>query len=342
MIQAQGLTVRVPGFTLGPVDLEVPQGSFFALVGPTGSGKTMLLEALAGLTRVSGGVVSLGGRDVTNVPPEKRGMGVVYQDSALFPHMSVCKNIAYGRRYGRAMPQKDLDRLIETLGLSRLLDRRVVRLSGGEKQRTALARALAVDPEIILLDEPLSSLDPGFRRDIRNLLKELHRELGRTFFMVTHDFGEALFLADRAAIIHNGRLVQEGTAGDIFRRPANPWAADFVGMKNVFPARFENGSAQAGELTLPLSVPAPDGAQYIGLRPEDVWLAQSPDNGPGMFCAPCLVVGVSPEGWQYEIQVRTGELTVAALAPASAFAGPPPGPGDELWLTVRPDRIHAF
>ena len=202
MIELRDLRVDLPGFHLGEITLTVGRGEFFALMGPTGSGKTLILESVAGLVRADGGSILLNGRDVTSLPPERRGVGLVYQDHALFPHMTVTRNITYGRRYhgmDKAEGLRLARELMEILGLTRVADRKPANLSGGERQRTALARALACRPSVLLLDEPLSSLDPQFREDVRRNLADLHASAGTTFLMVTHDFVDALTLAGRAA-----------------------------------------------------------------------------------------------------------------------------------------------
>jgi molybdate/tungstate transport system ATP-binding protein len=193
------------------------------------------------------------GRDVTGLPPERRGVGIVYQDCALFPHLSVEKNIHYGLRYHNGSNSNGRARcrdLVERLGLADLLDRSVTTLSGGEKQRVALARALATAPSVLLLDEPLASLDPCFREEIRDLFRSLHQETGITVLMVTHDFTDAHTLAQRVAILHDGRIEQTGTAETVFRRPATTFVADFVGMRNVLPVRVENGVLSVDSLNL--------------------------------------------------------------------------------------------
>ncbi len=233
MIRIENLCVRLPDFSLDRINLHVADGEFFILLGPTGAGKTVLLESVAGLVPVSSGRIHLNGRNVTHLCPEKRGVGIVYQDSALFPHLTVKDNIRYGLRYQKDSPDKapmKFDPLVEALGIGHLLHRNATTLSGGEKQRVALARALIVAPALLLLDEPLSALDPNFREEIRDILKDLHRNTGVTILMVTHDFAEARYLAQHIAVINNGRLEQTGTVDAVFLKPATAFTARFVGM----------------------------------------------------------------------------------------------------------------
>lgn len=275
MIRLAGLNIRLPNFSLDDVDLEVAQGEFFALIGPTGSGKTLLLDSIAGLIKPNSGRIWIGDREVTGTPPERRGAGIVYQDYALFPHLNVLKNITYGLRYLAADQDLALARTLELsrkLGIDHLLDRSIINLSGGEKQRVCLARALAVEPKVLLLDEPLSALDPNFRDEIQAMLAELHRDTGLTCLMVTHDFNEVRTLAQRAAVIGEGRIRQIGKVHDIFQRPNSPLVARFVGAKNLFPAQFSAGQAQAGPLKLAITSSQHSGAGHIYIRPENIRL----------------------------------------------------------------------
>ncbi|MBW1776786.1 MAG: ATP-binding cassette domain-containing protein [Deltaproteobacteria bacterium] len=232
MIRIENLEVDLGSFSLRRIDLDIGRGEFFILLGPTGAGKTVLLEAVAGLLPVTGGRILADGQDITALPPEKRGIGIVYQDYALFPHLSVMENIRFGLRYTRMEKQKEaswVEGLVQRLGLDKLVHRQVSRLSGGEKQRTAVARALAVKPAVMLLDEPLSALDPNFRQDIRNLLTQIHTEFGMTILLVTHDFSEVLELGSRMAVLNNGLIEQSGTVDRVFSRPATEFVARFLG-----------------------------------------------------------------------------------------------------------------
>src|SRR5690349_10873594 len=206
MIRLDGVTVQAGGFTLGPVTLEVPAGGYALLIGPTGSGKTTLLEAVAGHQAPVTGKVWLHGEEVTSLPPERRGVGFVYQDHLLFPHLSVAENIAYGLgAWGSGIgPRVQL--LAHALGITSLLERGVERLSGGERQRVALARALAPRPSVLLLDEPFAALDPSTRSGLRRTLLDLQRLEQVTILQVSHDFDEALRLGDLVAVMSEGRV----------------------------------------------------------------------------------------------------------------------------------------
>ncbi|MDY0168961.1 MAG: ABC transporter ATP-binding protein [Thermoguttaceae bacterium] len=253
MIRCERLTYSVGSFRLKDVTLEVADGEYFVLLGPPGSGKSMLLECLCGLNRVDSGRLLLDGQDVTDWEPRRRGIGYVPQDYALFPHLSVRRNIASGL-VARGEPQEEVVRRVaemtDMLGIAHLLDRRIAGLSGGERQRVALGRALAVRPRVLLLDEPVSALDEQTRDRLCRLLKRLHREMRTTTVHVCHNFAEMLAVADSAGVIDGGRILQTGSPADVFNRPVNVRVAEFVQAGNLFPAEAELVDGQV-RLTLP-------------------------------------------------------------------------------------------
>jgi putative spermidine/putrescine transport system ATP-binding protein len=223
------------GQTIGPVSLSVERGEMLSLLGPSGCGKTTVLRMIAGFVAPTSGMIRLRGADLTHTPPHRRGAALVFQNFALFPHLSVFDNIAFGpRRHGVARGElaRRVDRLIGMMGLDGLTERRPAALSGGQQQRVALARALAVEPAVILLDEPFSSLDTKLRENTRTELRRLQQEIGFTAILVTHDQGEALSISDRIAIMNAGRLEQVGTAQLVYHRPATRFVADFIGKAN--------------------------------------------------------------------------------------------------------------
>ncbi len=343
MIRASRLSIHLPGFAVQEVDLSVAQGEFFALIGPTGSGKTLILEALAGLIRPTKGRVLLEGRDVTSLPPEKRRIGIVYQDNALFPHLSVSKNITYGLRYTPNGEGQRVERLLETLGLAPLRDRDVTTLSGGEAQRVALARALAVEPRVLLLDEPLSALDPAFRHELQVLLKRLHQDTGLTCLMVSHDFGEVMSLAQRVAVLNQGRLEQTGGVEDIFQRPATPFVARFVGMKNVFAAEFRGRTAQVGELSLILDCEPPKLDGHVAMRPDKVRVELNGEAvRPGENRFGGRLRGILDLGPIWEARVDSGGLDFCCLISAEQAGRLIPLVGQRVSLGVRAGDIHII
>ncbi|MBV9014253.1 MAG: ABC transporter ATP-binding protein [Alphaproteobacteria bacterium] len=225
---------------LDRVSLSAAGGEFIALLGASGCGKTTLLRAICGFTALGSGAIVVGGRDVTRLSPDKRNIAMVFQSYALWPHMTVAQNIGYGlklRHAGRAEITARINELLAMLQLDGLAARKVTALSGGQRQRVALGRALAVNPQILLLDEPLSNLDARIREDVRHEIKTLQRRLGITTVHVTHDRQEAMVMADRIAILDAGRVAQIGTPEEIYNRPASPFVASFMGASNVLPLR---------------------------------------------------------------------------------------------------------
>ncbi|MBP2324045.1 multiple sugar transport system ATP-binding protein [Kibdelosporangium banguiense] len=261
------------------LDLEIADGEFFALLGPSGCGKTTLLRTIAGLEAATEGSVSIGERDVTTVEPGKRKVAMVFQDYALFPHMTVSENIAYPlrvRRQPKARQREVAERTARSLSLAELLDRRPGQLSGGQQQRVALARAVAIDADVLLLDEPLSNLDARLRLEARTFLKRLQQEIGVTTVFVTHDQAEALALADRIAVMESGRIRQLGSPREVFGRPADTFVANFIGSTpmNLIDGAIENGLLAVAGAKLPSPVDLSDDSKVIvGIRPEYLTLA---------------------------------------------------------------------
>ncbi len=274
---------------LRDVSVTVEPGEFFALLGPSGSGKSTLLRLIAGFAEAQSGRILIGGRDVTGVPPWKRNVGMVFQSYALWPHMSVARNVAFGleeRRLPRDEVRRRTEAALELVGLSDYGSRRPSQLSGGQQQRVALARTLAIEPQVLLLDEPLSNLDAKLRVQMRRELLRLHKRLGITTIFVTHDQEEAMTICDRIAVLDQGVIQQIGTPLELFDRPANRFVAQFVGSVNLFEGairRREVGwvlSGEAfGELTLPERFVGEERAHVqMAFRPHAVTF--SPPAGP--------------------------------------------------------------
>ena len=345
MIRIENLNIRLLQFHLRDINLEIEENEFFMLMGPTGAGKTVLLEAIAGLIRADGGKIFIRGREVTALPSEKREVGIVYQDQALFPHLSVLENITYGFRFRRVDKEegrKRLRRLTTLLDVDHLLSRLPLNLSGGEKQRVALARALIVQPHVLLLDEPLSAIDPVFREEIRNALKRVHQNSNTTFLMVTHDFGEALALADRGAVIHRGAIEQVGAIHDIFQRPASVAVAEFVGMKNLFEATFQNGSASVQGKQVLLARRADPHHRHVAVRPEDVMVDKDSVSPNRANTFRGVVSAVADQGFTYEVHVRTGDLTFKALVTKKSLVGLGLREGLDVFISFDPASVHTF
>jgi iron(III) transport system ATP-binding protein len=278
-LKLEGIEKRFGTFTaLKGVDLQIDQGEFVCFLGPSGCGKTTLLRIIAGLEAQSAGRIEQAGQDISRLPPSARDYGIVFQSYALFPNLSVADNVAYSlvnRKVSQAQVRQRVDELVRLVGLPGSQDKYPSQLSGGQQQRIALARALATSPGLLLLDEPLSALDAIVRVHLRQEIRSLQRTLGVTTIMVTHDQEEALSVADRIVVMNHGVIEQVGTPEQVYREPASPFVADFVGRVNVLPATVV-GAAQLriGATVFETSGPAPQvppGSEIkVYLRPEDV------------------------------------------------------------------------
>jgi sulfate transport system ATP-binding protein len=271
---------------LDRIDLEIREKEFLGLLGPSGSGKTTLLRILAGLEFPDAGTVRFDGRDALSIPLAERDVGFVFQQYALFGHMTVFENIAFGLRVRprKKRPSSDtiakrVNELLELVQLKDFGDRFPAQLSGGQRQRVALARALAVEPKVLLLDEPFGALDAKVRVELRRWLREIHDRTGLSTVFVTHDQEEALDLADRVSIMNKGRIEQIGTPAEIYEGPETPFVFDFLGRTNAFACEVKNGKAKLGDKTFPVE-DVPDGNAVAFVRPHDIILAATAGDGP--------------------------------------------------------------
>ncbi|ETR76913.1 ABC transporter ATP-binding protein [Afipia sp. P52-10] len=288
-IDLKAIDLRIEGVSLAygdnrvlnSIDLSVAPGEFFALLGPSGCGKTTLLRLIAGFAEADSGRVIVGGKDISHLPPWKRDVGMVFQSYALWPHLSVARNVAFGleeRRVPRAEVTRRVTAALDLVGLTRLADRRPSQLSGGQQQRVALARTIAVEPKILLLDEPLSNLDAKLRIQVRRELRDLQQRLGLTTILVTHDQEEANTICDRVAVMNAGEIQQVGPPTELYEAPANLFVANFLGTANILAGRPQGAGSQrafdAGHgLRIPIAPDAaiPEGARMV-FRPQDVTL----------------------------------------------------------------------
>jgi molybdopterin-binding protein len=334
MIRVEGLRLRAGAFELRDISFEVEAGGYALILGPTGSGKTTLLDAIAGHAPLLEGRVTLREQDVTGWPPERRGLGIVYQQYHLFPHLTVRANLGYGlRRSPLSIAERHarVEDLAGRLGITGLLDRSVTHLSGGEQQRVALGRALAPRPSILLLDEPFAAVDPASRRGLRRELRALHEQEGITTLQVTHDFDDALRLGDWVAVLSEGRIAQAGTPEEVFRYPNSAGVAHFVGAGNViagrvrrtgpatgepprFPAQF-----QSDELVLDVLAER-EGPAHAVLRPEDILLSREAHPSSARNRLSARVVRLERLGPAVQVHLDVGRPLVAAITSASAEA----------------------
>jgi ABC-type sugar transport system ATPase subunit len=322
------------------LDLEARDGELLAVVGPSGSGKTTALRVAAGLDEVSAGTISIGGRDVTSEPPARRNVSMVFQNYAIFPHLTVAENISFGLRARGTRRREAAERAraaAALVGCAEVLERMPHQLSGGERQRVAVARALVREPDLFLLDEPLSNLDALLRVEMRAELKRLHQRVEPTMVYVTHDQFEALTLGDRVAVLDGGAVQQIGSADDLYRRPANRFVARFVGSPsmNLLPAAADGPVVVAG----PFRLHAPEAAAHaarapmeVGVRPEHV--AVTPD-GDGAAATVDVVDAAGNETFLH--LVAEAHNLVARVGPELR-----PAPGSVVRVTVDPARAYLF
>jgi multiple sugar transport system ATP-binding protein len=316
---------------LNGVSLTVPDGEFLALLGPSGCGKTTLLRIIAGLETQTTGRVLIGDRDVSSLPPRKRGLAMVFQNYAVFPHMKVRDNVGFGLRMAgadAARIEKQVARAAALLHIEPYLDRYPAQLSGGQRQRVAVARALAVEPAVMLMDEPLSNLDALLRLEMRAELKAVLRDAGTTTIYVTHDQTEAMGLADRIAVMHQGSVMQIGTPTEVYRQPRNSIVGRFVGSPpmNFLRVPVTNGHVALGSLSL-VAPASPDGMIQLGIRPEDLDITAD-----GM---PFGTRVAEPMGSHLLLTGDYGDQMLRVVAPPELQVRP----GETLHLRPRTDRI---
>lgn len=344
-LELRSVRKRLGSFVLPELDLTVEDGEYFVLLGPSGVGKTVLLEMIAGLLIPDAGEIHWGGRDITRYPPERRGFAIVYQDYALFPHMTVMQNIVYGLRsrgLPRAKAEQRAEALAEQLNILSLLDRKPRTLSGGEQQRVALARALVVAPPLLLLDEPLSAVDVPTRRHLQGELKRIQQQVGATFIHVTHDVLEAVALGHRVGVMHGGRLHQVGTPEELVRRPSNREVAAFLGMRNIFAGSpCPDGYCSVQGVKIHVGERA-DQYRHIWIRPEEILLSGAAFESSARNQFRCVV-----EGWEFrqvlvEVQLRLGELRLSALITYASFEELTVGQGTQLYATFKSSSVHCF
>ena len=331
------------------LDLDIQRGEFLTLLGPSGSGKTTTLMMLAGFEVPTGGEILLDGRSLASVPAHKRSMGMVFQNYALFPHMSVADNLAYPLRR-RGMPKPEIaaavQRAIAMVKLTGLEQRYPAQLSGGQQQRVAVARALIFQPALVLMDEPLGALDKNLREQMQLELKHLHAQLGATIVYVTHDQSEALTMSNRVAVFHEGIIQQLASPEEIYERPLNSFVANFIGENNALPGRIEGASSgmcqvrlDTGEGIQALRInPGPDGRTLVSIRPERMRLASEATDGANQLFA--TVRETIYFGDHLRLHAEVGGTAVMLKLPLAQAANL--SPGSAVILAVEPEHCRAL
>jgi ABC-type Fe3+/spermidine/putrescine transport system ATPase subunit len=329
-----------PWPTVKGLSLTVPQGGLTALLGPSGSGKSTIMRMIAGLLPPEAGDIRLDGQSILHLPPDRRGVVMVFQNAPLFPHLSLAQNVGFGLKMRGAAPDRinaEVAAMLERVQLSGLGGRRPHELSGGQQQRGALARALVLKPRLLLLDEPLSSLDATLRDDMRGLIRSLQREMGITTLVVTHDQSEAVVLADRVALLLEGQLAQEATPDEIFRRPATVEVARFFGGVNFLPGHASGGVFDCALGRLELAQDAAEGPGTLTIRPEALQVGPAPGARPARVRGTCFL------GTQTRVDLDVAGQPLAALVAPDVARNLVAGqdvtvslPTDALWLVPGP------
>ena len=348
MIQIKNLHVDLKDFQLQDINLSVSEGEYFIVLGPTGAGKTVLLESIAGLYPIKSGEIWLRGKEVTRLEPEKRGISIVYQDHALFPHLSVKDNITFGLKLHKQAKQETeaaLDSVAKLLGISHLLNRKPDTLSGGEQQKVALARALSIKPEVLLLDEPLSALDPETREGVQKELRQLHNRLKVTTIHVTHDFEEAIALGEHIAVLGEGCIKQVGTPEQIFRQPNSEFTARFAMARNIFVGEVidkDNGNTMFCTEGTELAV-ATDlrGKLHASVRPEDILISPEPLRSSARNSFSGTITYIADRGSTLYLTVNLPPDFVCLITRRS-FEEMGLAEGQEVYITFKASAIHIF
>jgi ABC-type sugar transport system ATPase subunit len=350
MIEIKSLSLRLGSFSLKDINLTIENREYFVILGPTGAGKTILLECIAGLHNIKQGEIWMDGKEITHLPPEERYIGYVPQDYVLFPFLNVRENITFGLRHSRYSPNEAKERtstLANMLGISPILNRDTRSLSGGEKQRVAIARALAPSPEILLLDEPLSSLDLQTSKYLRLELRRIHKELGVTTVHVTHNQVEAEEMADRIAIFNTGRLEQTGKPEEVFFYPKNESVSDFIGAPNILDCDYcrslGKGVMEVGCGGLSIIVPH-DGnlVKRIAVFPHDIHISETKPPGPEVNRFKGTITSIKPAQEAVRIELKVGATKLTAGIPHHIFEDMNLAVGKEVFLILKLRGIRIY
>ena len=350
MLKLKNIKKEYDDFKVENINLEIDSGEYFVILGPTGTGKTIILEIIAGLIKEDKGNIFFKDKNITDYSPEERKVGMVYQDYMLFPHLNVKNNIIFGlktsNKYSENEIENKLEEMLNLFGIENLLSRDVNTLSGGEKQRVALARALITSPDVLLLDEPLSAVDPATGENLINELKKIHKKLGTTTLHVTHDFVEALALADRIAVMNNGQIEQKGETDEIFQKPASNFVAEFVGVKNIYEAKatgVENevliqGKNKDLKITIIDNI---QGKANLTIRPEDIIISTETFSSSARNTFKGKVKIIKDRLNYLEIIVDIG-IDVAVHITRQSLKEFDLKKGKEVYLTFKASAVHVY
>ena len=335
--KAYGKNIVIQGLSA-----EIQPGEFFTLLGPSGCGKTTLLRMIIGFNSIEGGEIRVDGKVINQIPTNRRNMGMVFQNYAVFPHMSVRDNVAYGlktRHVPKAERYRRADEILKLVKIDDYADRMPTQLSGGQQQRVALARAIVIQPEVLLMDEPLSNLDAKLRVEMRNVIKRIQRQVGITTVYVTHDQEEALAISDRIAVMHGGVIQQIGTPKHIYQRPANEFVSSFIGLSNFVDAENENGTLDFGcGYRVPMSTLRPDAGRKVcvAVRPEEFLIRSAEEPGIPATVRSSVFLGMT----QHYFLTLGEEKEIEVVVPSDRSDLIPDG--EKVSLQIVADKVNVF
>jgi len=347
MIEIENLSLTLGKFHLSDITFSIKEGEYFVILGPTAAGKSILIECIAGLHKIKSGQIRIDGRDVTRLAPEEREVGYVPQDYVLFPFLNVKRNIEFGLRRNTAGKADRVNSLVNLMGISHLLGRDVRSLSGGEKQRVSLARAMVTSPRVLLLDEPFSALDLQTSKHLRLELKGIHRELGVTMVHITHDQSEAEEMADRIGILNKGRLEQVGRPEEVFFYPNSETVSGFIGTPNILECdsfrSLGRGLAEVDCGGLCIILPH-DGnkVKRIALSPRDIYVSNTEPPGPDVNLFKGFVNDITISATVVRLSIKVGKHTFLAEVPPDVHEEMNLSPGSEVYLKFRLRRIRVY
>lgn len=360
-LEVKDLSVKLGEFHLKDINLEIEKGEYVVLIGPTGSGKSVLLETIIGFYTPDSGTVKLDGKVLNDVAPEERNIGIVYQDHVLFPNMNVYDNIAYGLKRDKSLSKEDIDKKVkkmaEIMNISHILHRDVVTLSGGESQRTALARALIVGPEIILMDEPFSALDVTTQAKLTSLIKDIGTEYNTTFLHVTHNFNDVWNLADKVGVMKNGILHQMDYISNVFSKPANDFVASFVGVHNIFDGEIANTKQNSVTVKLndDITIQSTDDEYcnlashevigekvLVAIRPENIIFAKSTFESSARNQLKGTITKISESGPVVNIDSDVNGVTFRGMLTRNSFENLDLELGGEVYLIFKSINVNIL
>lgn len=344
MLKLMNIHKKLGDFCLKNINLTVQTGEYFVILGPTGTGKTVLLELIAGMYKPDRGSIWFADEEISSLYPEERNIGFVYQDYALFPHLTVRENICFGlkaRKVRTSQLRQRLEEIVSLLNIEHLLQRYPSKLSGGEQQRTALARAVITAPQILLLDEPLSALDPRTRQVFQEELRRIHDTLNTTTLHITHDFSEAMALADRVGVLRDGELVQVGTPENVFRQPNSHFVASFVGMENIFSGEACDTLVHLSEHITLITLKRQSGSVTVAIRPEDIIVSRERLHSSAQNNLPGRIISMVHQGSIYRLVIDAGLPFKVLLSPMSVEEMDLQ-PGNLVWLAFKSTSVHVL